>query len=210
MTVSASEASWMIPAGRAVFIPAASVHAIRMWGLVEMRTLYFSRTLTSFEIPRCRVVEVSPLLRELILRIVERAGLDSRVAPDTWMIGLLQEEIEVASAAANDSPLALPMPTDERALALARHILTQPLNVESVDKLAQRHVVARRTLERRFRDETGMSFGMWRQKARLLDSIRMLAEGKSVTDAALDSGYSSLSAFIAAFKGTFGYTPGRL
>ena len=80
----------------------------------------------------------------------------------------------------------------------------------SVDELARKHGIARRTLERRFREETGMSFGMWRQKARLLDSIRLLAEGKSVTDAALDSGYSSVSAFIAAFKGTFGYTPGSL
>jgi len=64
-------------------------------------------------------------------------------------------------------------------------------------------------LDRRFRDETGMRFGMWRQKARLLDSIRLLAEGKSVTDAALDCGYSSVSAFIGAFKSTFGYTPGH-
>jgi hypothetical protein len=34
----------------------------------------------------------------------------------------------------------------------------------------------------------------------LLDSIRLLAEGQSVTDTALDCGYSSVSAFIAAFK----------
>ena len=81
---------------------------------------------------------------------------------------------------------------------------------ETVDDLAKQHAIARRTLERRFREETGMSFGMWRQKARLLDSIRLLAEGKSVTDAALESGYSSMSAFIAAFKGTFGCTPGAV
>jgi AraC-like DNA-binding protein len=126
------------------------------------------------------------------------------------MIGLLEDEIKTAMAAANDPPLALPLPADEQALTLARHVLAQPFNSASVDELAQHHGVARRTLERRFRDETGMSFGMWRQKARLLDSIRLLAEGKSVTDAALDSGYSSVSAFIAAFKSTFGYTPGRL
>jgi AraC-like DNA-binding protein len=212
MTVTTSQTSWMIPTGRAVFIPACSVHALRMWGLVEMRTLYFSPPLTGFANKECRVVEVAPLLRELILRTVERAGLDSRVAPDTWMIALLAEEVKAAMVAAVDSPLMLPMPADERALALAHHVLAQPLNVngETVDGLAQQHGVARRTLERRFRDETGMSFGMWRQKARLLDSIRLLAEGKSVTDAALDSGYSSVSAFIAAFKSTFGYTPGRL
>jgi AraC-like DNA-binding protein len=95
-------------------------------------------------------------------------------------------------------------------LELARSVLDQPLGQGSVDDLAKQHGMARRTLERRFREETGMSFGMWRQKVRLLDSIRLLAEGQSVTDAALDSGYSSVSAFIAAFKGTFGYTPGSL
>lgn len=113
-------------------------------------------------------------------------------------------------AEAGDSPLALPMPSDERALALAPYVLEKPLVSDSVDGLAKHHGVARRTLERRFRDETGTGFGMWRQKARLLDSIRLLAEGKSVTDAALDCGYSSVSAFIAAFKGNFGYAPGRL
>jgi AraC-like DNA-binding protein len=209
MTVSTAQASWMIPTGRAVFIPARSLHAIRMWGLVEMRTLYFSPPLTSFENKECRVVEVAPLLRELILRTVERAGLDARVAPDTWMIGLLEEEVKAASAAAGDSPLALPMPADERAIALARYVLEQPSTRQMVDELARGYGLARRTLERRFRDETGMSFGMWRQKARLLGSIRLLAEGKSVTDTALDCEYSSVSAFIAAFKGTFGYTPGR-
>jgi AraC-like DNA-binding protein len=199
----------MIPTGRAVFIPARSSHAIRMWGTVEMRTLYLSPALTSFEDTECRVVEVTPLLRALILRTVEALGLDSRVAHDSRMIGLLEDEVKEAVSAAERSPLELPMPQDERARALAHHVLAQPMSGEPVDELAQRHAVARRTLERRFRDETGMSFGMWRQKARLLDSIRLLAEGKSVTDTALDCGYSGVSAFIAAFKSTFGYTPGR-
>jgi AraC-like DNA-binding protein len=220
MTVSTSRSSWMIPTGRAVFIPARSVHAIRMWGLVEMRTLYLSPPLTGFEsvaeTDNCYVIEVAPLLRELILRAVERMGLDRRIEHDARMIGLLEDEVK-GGMATESTALALPMPADERALALAHHVLARPLNTDmpgerpdqSVAELARQHAVARRTLERRFREETGMSFGMWRQKARLLDSIRLLAEGKSVTEAALDCGYSSVSAFIAAFKSTFGYTPGR-
>lgn len=210
MTVFTGQASWMIPTGRAVFIPACCEHAIRMWGTVEMRTLYLCPAFTSFENADCRAVEVAPLLRELILRTVERMALDSRVAHDARMIGLLEDEIRTAMAGAEDSPLALPLPRDERALALARCVLEKPSTSDDIDDLAKQHGIARRTLERRFREETGMSFGMWRQKARLLDSIRLLADGRSVTDAALDCGYSSVSAFIAAFKGSFGYTPGRL
>jgi len=55
-----------------------------------------------------------------------------------------------------------------------------------------------------------MTFGLWRQKARLLESVRLLAEGGTVTAAAIDSGYSSVSAYIAAFKQTFGCTPGTM
>ena len=210
MTLATDRSSWMIPTARAVFIPARTSHAIRMWGTVRMRTLYLSTALTSFETPECRVIEVAPLLRELTLRAVDRMGLDSRVPHDAHLIGLLEDEVNAAMAAAAGSPLVLPLPRDERALALAHSVLGQPLRSENVDELAKQHGVARRTLERRFSDETGMSFGVWRQKARLLDSIRLLAEGMSVTDTALDCGYASVSAFIAAFKGTFGCTPGRL
>lgn len=208
MTVLTSDSSWMIPTGRAVFIPARCTHSIRMWGTVEMRTLYLAPGLTGFGDAACRVVEVVPLLRELILRAVERMGLDYRMQHDSRLIGLLEDEIGTAIAAPAYS-LELPMPRDERALAAARGVLENPAAIGSVEDLAKQHGLARRTLERRFREETGLSFGMWRQKARLLDAIRMLAEGKSVTSAALECGYSSLSAFIAAFRMTFGYTPGR-
>lgn len=67
---------------------------------------------------------------------------------------------------------------------------------ETLDRLSRRYRAGRRTLERLFRNETGLSFGLWRQKARMLDSVRLLSEGESVTDAALDSGYNSVSAFI--------------
>jgi AraC-like DNA-binding protein len=55
-----------------------------------------------------------------------------------------------------------------------------------------------------------MSFGMWQQKAKLLYSVAALAEERPVTEAALEAGYSSVSAYISAFKRTFGCTPGRL
>jgi AraC-like DNA-binding protein len=209
MTVLTSDSSWMIPTGRAVFIPAASTHAIRMWGAVEMRTVYLAPAMTEFHNTTCRVVEVCPLLRELVLRAVDRVGLDSRAPRDARLIALLEDEIGDAMAAPAYS-LMLPMPHDERALAAARCVLENPAMTGTVNDLAKLHALARRTLERRFREETGLSFGMWRQKARLLDSIRLLAEGTSVTATALDSGYSSVSAFVSAFRATFGYTPGRI
>jgi AraC-like DNA-binding protein len=157
------------------------------------------------------VLPVTPLLRELVLRIVEWGALDRRVPLEQSVLDVLLAELSLAGRnLPPETPLLLPLPAEGPALSLARRILAEPSCPESLSELSRQFGAGRRTLERVFRRDTGLSFGMWRQKARLLDSIRRLAEGKSVTEAALDSGYSSASAFVAAFKKTFGYTPGRL
>jgi AraC-like DNA-binding protein len=124
--------------------------------------------------------------------------LDSHVGRCGDAVPLLPRELPGA---------ALPLPVDLRALAAAMRVLESPAEGVSLKALARQYGVGARTLERLFRAETGMSFGLWRQKARLLESIRMLVENRSVTDAAFESGYASVSAYIAAFKLTFGCTP---
>ena len=64
-------------------------------------------------------------------------------------------------------------------------------------------------MQRLFLAETNMTFGKWRQQVRLLHAMRLLAGGEKVMSAALDSGYSSTSAFIAMFKKQLGTTPHR-
>jgi AraC-like DNA-binding protein len=208
MTVTGDRTSWMIPPRRAVLIPAGTPHAIRMWGDVAMRSLYFPvhAPAPAFGRDGCRVISVSPLLRELILRVAEMAALDSREAAEARLMSVLMDELHRARI----EPLLLPLPSDGRALIVAEAILENPAESGTAAVLARRAGLGVRTLERLFRAETGMRFGMWRQKARLLESVRLLVGGGSVTDAALESGYSSVSAYIAAFKQTFGCTPGTV
>ena len=208
MTLYAGNTSWMIPAGKAVIIPHDCRHSMRMWGEVAMRTLYFPPDLDAAALgdPHCRVISVTPLLRELILRVIEFAALDRRVPEQSRLAAVVLDEM----ARAEVTPLESPVPTDARAAAVARDVLATPSEERPLDALARHHGVGRRTLERLFRAETGMSFGMWQQKARLLYSVGALAESRPVTEAALDAGYASVSAYIAAFKRTFGCTPGKV
>ena len=208
MTVTGDRTSWMIPPGRAVLIPAGTPHAIRMWGEVAMRSLYFPAEMPApaFCEPTCRVISVSPLLRELILRVADLAALDSRNAVEAHIMSVLMDELQ----AAHIEPLLLPLPHDARALKVTECVLRNPSDAATADDLARQSGLSTRTLERVFRAETGLRFGQWRQKARLLESVRVLADRGSVTDAALESGYSSVSAYIAAFKQTFGCTPGEM
>lgn len=76
-----------------------------------------------------------------------------------------------------------------------------------MDEVAQQYALTPKTLHRRFLKSTGMNLGKWRQQMRLMASIQFLLQGKSITQAALESGYESLSAYSVAFKKTFAYPP---
>src|SRR5262252_9086079 len=91
MTVTGDRTSWMIPPGRAVLIPAGIPHAIRMWGDVAMRSLYFpvGAPAPIFAVETCSVISVSPLLRELILRVADMAALDSRAPAESRLMRVL-------------------------------------------------------------------------------------------------------------------------
>jgi AraC-like DNA-binding protein len=66
-----------------------------------------------------------------------------------------------------------------------------------------------RTFSRRFKKETGVAFSEWKKRVRLLESVVMLKNKRSVTQVALDLGYSSPAAFTFAFRAMFGVPPTR-
>ena len=101
------------------------------------------------------------------------------------------------------------MPVDPRLQDLAHTLLDTPDDTAGIDEWAQRLNMSSRTLMRRFRQETGVTLGQWRQQARLLRALEMLCRGGSVTQAALSVGYESTSAFIGSFRAAFGMTPTR-
>jgi AraC-like DNA-binding protein len=205
MRVHTERASWVVPPHRAVWLPAGTRHAEQMHAPVSIRTLYFAPGIAT-ALPRaCRIVNISTLVRELILRISRIGALDRREPTQAHLISVLLDELVSVA----DVPLQLPMPRDPRALRLAGILQEQPADSRSVAVLARKAGASRRTVERLFLAETKMTVGEWRRRLRLLHAVRLLGAGESVTNASLDAGYSSTSAFIAAFKRAFGTTPGR-
>jgi AraC-like DNA-binding protein len=205
MRVHTDAASFLVPPHRAVVVPAGLQHAEEMLGPVSVRTLYLAPGLAKALQPRCRTVNVSRLLRELILHVSRIGALDRKVARQARLIGVLLDEIEGVT----EVPLQLPMPSDPRALRFAEILRSRPDDGASIALLARRAGASRRTIERLLLSETRMTAGEWRRRLRLLHAVRRLAEGESVTNASLDAGYASTSAFIAAFKRALGTTPGR-
>jgi AraC-like DNA-binding protein len=204
MTVYTAQGSWVIPPHRAVWVPALVEHSIEMGGSVLMQTVYFSASLSRSFPGGCCAVNVSPLLRELIVHTVKLGMLDRAVGAHSRLIGVLLDQIEMLPIV----PLQLPMPKDPRARRVAAWLQEHhdaPGLLKHVRKPAG---CSKRTLERLFLSETGLTFGKWRQQMRLLHALRLLASGQSVTTVALEVGYDSPSAFIAMFRRSLGATPG--
>ena len=205
MTVNTTSGSWVVPSQRAVWVPAGVEHEIEMTGVVWMRTLYVRPKLTDSLPGHCHVIDVSPLLRELILHTIDIGMLDRDIASQRRLIEVIMDQLSSVAAV----PLKLSMPSDARALRIAELLRASPGDTTSLAHLSRQSGASKRTIERLFQSETEMSFGKWRQQLRLLHALRLLALGESVTAAALEVGYDSTSAFISAFKTVLGTTPGR-
>jgi AraC-like DNA-binding protein len=86
-------------------------------------------------------------------------------------------------------------------------LLAEPANTQTLGEWAQRAGASERTLARLFEKELGMSFGQWRQQARLAHAAPLIARGMPLSQVADQLGYASQSAFTAMFRKTFGCPP---
>jgi AraC-like DNA-binding protein len=205
MTVKTDEGIWIVPAHRAVWIPAKVPHSVIMSGPVAMRTLYLKRRLVRHLPTMCRVINVSPLLRELILHTCRLERLKSRVKSHRHLVELMIEQLEAGEA----MPLQLPNPSDSRAKRVAEALQRDPSDRRPLGQICRTAGASKRTIERIFQSETKMRLGEWRRQLRLIRSLQLLAANEKITQVALESGYNTASAFIAMFKKALGTTPAQ-
>ena len=205
LTVITEAGRWVLPPERAVWVPAGMEHRSDIAGEVRMRSLFVTAEAAK-ALPRdCCVVTVPALLRELILEAVSVPKLYDIDGPDGRLMAVILDRLNRLEA----TPLYLPIPADPRLKRITDRLAVEPGIRAGLDAWAKKAGASARTLARLFVKETGLTFGAWRQQARLLKALEWLAEGRPVTAIALDLGYESPSAFIAMFRRAFGVPPGH-
>lgn len=197
---------WVQPPGWIGWIAPRCAHAAQSFGATAGWSLHIDASAAAALPDGPHVFAATSLVRELVARLMSLepsdALLESRRAR---LVGVLIDEL----AAGGRESLHLPMPQDPRLMAMASALANDPAVADGLGDWADRIGMARRTLTRRFAAETGWSFTQWRQQARLLKAVELLSLSESVTAVALTVGYSSVSAFIEAFRKHFGCTPAR-
>lgn len=205
MTVDTAVGSWVAPPQGAVWIPAMAEHAIHVSGRLAMRSVYVDPTAAKGLARECCAVTVPSLLKELILYAAELEAVYPYGGKQERVMSLILDFIQDLE----EAPLHLPAPKDDRLKKVADRLMAQPGNSLTLAQWGARVGASSRSLARLFKAQTGLTFGQWRQRVRLLEALRRLALEHSVTEVALELGYESPSAFIAMFRKTLGVTPGR-
>jgi AraC-like DNA-binding protein len=202
LIVSTTHGSWVVPPQRAVWLPAAVAHAHQAYGATQVRTVAFPVDVNPLGLTQPTVLSVSRLLRELIIAITDDPARRGEEQHDLKRVALHQ--LKPAPAL----QFHLPQPGDERLRDVTAILAEDPGSDRTLGELGRAVGAGERTLSRLFRAETGMTFPQWRAQLRLHHSLTLLASGLSVTATAIACGYSTPSAFTAAFHATFGTTPG--
>lgn len=199
--------SWSLPPARAAVIRAGEPIEITIPQSVTTASVLFSTSFVASPPARLTVVDMTPLCRALIGEC-SRWGDDEAPLSD-YALAMFRALAEAAWALTErPSPAHMPTgrsPEVRRALEISAEQLA---DVPSFDDIASDVGLVSRSLARRFERELGMTWRAALRRLRVLRAIELLAgSDRPVTLIALDVGYSSLSAFNAAFRDLIGQTP---
>ncbi|WP_085489863.1 AraC family transcriptional regulator [Paraburkholderia susongensis] len=226
LTVRTETGRWVVPPGHALWIAANTLHCLHATRPVHLYSLYAapdpdaaSATSTAQE-PLSAPLSASAsallptqtgalvpdaLVRALLVAAADLPHDQPLDEPARRLLQVLLDRLATLPAA----PLGLSWPQDPRAQRIADALGADPAQSRVLDELAAAAGVTARTAARLFAKETGQTFGQWRQQLRLLAALEYLGAGESVTQVALEVGYSDVSSFIAVFREAFGDTPAR-
>ncbi|MCW8883447.1 MAG: helix-turn-helix transcriptional regulator [Sedimenticola sp.] len=203
MRVVTSLGTWLVPSTQAVWIPSMIEHQVIANEAIAIRSIYVDPAWTEGLPTQCCVIAVSELLRALILRAVKIGNSYPPAGPERRLMDVILDELRVIKSA----PLHLPMPKHPRVRKVIDALVNQPEDSRTITQWAAVVGSSPRTLSRLFMKQTGMSFGAWRRRLRLMEAIDRLAKGESVTQVAFELGYQSTSAFSAMFRSELGVSP---
>lgn len=218
LRLTTDHGTYLVPPSRAVWVPPQVMHAVTVEADTELRTLYLYQApgragpgVAIAEEPlwqTCRVLEVSELLRALIMQLdVQPDGAVSVppevLARERLLAALVLDEL----ARATPVPLGVPLPQDKRLRALCLAILEDPCRHASLDAWAAHSGASARTLARLFRQELQTTFLRWRQQVLLARALVLAAQQRPLGQIAAELGYANPSAFSAMVRRALGQRP---
>lgn len=197
--VKVGDSQWVLPTSRALWVPAGTPHQTGASTSAEMVSPLLLPERCNVPWREPTVIVVDDLLGPLITYLAQDLDVDARGRAERVALDILRPALA--------RPISIPMPNDDRAMAVADIVLADPGDRRTLEALARSVGSSRRTLTRLFADETRMPFHVWRSQVRVQAGVTRLAAGHPVARTAFAVGYSTPSAFTTAFNRVLGTTP---
>lgn len=203
LRVDACGTRWVVPTSHAVWIPSYVVHEVVAETNSSGCHVFLDSDVSETLWQKCVVLHMTALMRHLLLRFRQlNQGADTLLR-SRHLSAVIVDELSLLP----EAPLCLPGGVDTRLRCITSHLLLNPQDVRPLSELVCFAGAGIRTMERLFKSETGLSFTEWRSRLRLIKAVHYLSQGATSTEIALQLGYRSSSAFIAAFRRHFGSPP---
>lgn len=210
--LQAGRSTYLVPPTRALWIPPGVEHVVTVLEDAEIRTLYVHPSARFFgpgadtpflRWPACRVLEVSPLLRELVAHLDASPGAGRPDERQASLAALVLDELRRAAPVR----LGVELPDDKRLRQLCDAVLEAPTRWSTLAEWSREVGASPRTVARLFRSELGTSFVQWRQQVLLAHAVALAARRMPMASIAAELGYASASAFSAMVRRTLGAPP---
>lgn len=202
VTCTVPKATWMVPPRHAVWIPGGMSHSNRATDNAHIVFLFIEPDAVRMP-DECCTLAISPLVRELIVYLAAQPPAYPQKGPTARIAAVLLEQLAVAPV----EQLYLPISEHPKLRRIADALVADPANRNTLAHWAGALAMSERTLARLVVQETGLTFGRWRQQLHLIVALRQLAAGESVQRVAGNLGYDSVTAFITMFKKALGQSP---
>ncbi|WP_305983944.1 helix-turn-helix domain-containing protein [Roseibium sp. MMSF_3544] len=205
LAIDTEHGTFFAPPERAVWLPSHVAHQTRYLTDTDLRYVYVQIEHASDLPSTPQVIQVTTLLRSLILEFMSYPRAETEKGPAARIAAVILDQLKMLPAA----PLELPMPQDARLRSLCEGVVRCPAHIPPLGEAARQCAVSVRSFERKMKAETGLSYRTWCRQVKLFRALELLASGRTVSDVSHKLGYEGPSAFVATFKKAFGVTPGR-
>lgn len=221
LRLNTAHSTYIVPPSRVVWVPPGVEHAITVVEDADMRTVYFHQPdgrcgpdphrQENGEWRHCRVLEVSDLLRALVLELDTRADghggapTGDELHREHHLSALVCDELRRARAVR----LGVDLPADKRLRTLCQAVVDDPTRHATLDAWARDVGASPRTVARLFRQQLGTSFVQWRQQVLLAKALSLAARRLPMSHIAAELGYASASAFTAMVRRSVGTPPSQ-
>lgn len=203
ITCEVEQAMWMVPTQYAVWIPGSMPHSNRATANARICFLFIEPGAVAMP-SRCCTLKISPLVRELILRLAEQPH--AAASPERErLVRVLFDELPQQAV----EQLHLPMSQHPKIRRITERLAAHPDERKTLAEWASELAMSERNLARLVLKETGLNFRRWRQQLQVIIALQLLIDGATVQRVAQALGYESTNAFITMFRNALGTTPGR-